>query len=287
MAPVRSLKTFLEMIKFSHSVFALPFALLAMLVAAEGIPRLSVLLWIVVAVVAARTAAMCFNRLADREFDAANPRTKGRALVTGELSGSFATGALVVSASFLFLAAWMLNPLCLLLAAPCLVILLGYSLTKRFTSLSHFALGLSLGIAPIGAWIAVLGRFDLAPILLGLAVVFWVAGFDILYACQDYDHDKGDPRLHSIPKRFGIHGALSLASLCHGAMLILLVCFVLSASPPLGIFFLFGLLGTSLLVVYEHSIVRPSDLSRVNRAFFQANALISLGLLVAGILDVL
>ncbi len=230
---------------------------------------------------------MCFNRLADREFDAGNPRTRGRALVTGELSRSFATGALAISAVVFFLAAGMLNPLCLALAAPCLAILLGYSLTKRFTSLSHFVLGLALGIAPVGAWIAVLGRIDLTPLLLGLAVVFWVAGFDILYACQDYEHDKSDSRLHSIPKRWGIPGALSLAGLCHGAMLILLVVFVVVASPPLGIFFLLGVLGTALLVLYEHSIVRPSDPSRVNRAFFQANALISLGLLAAGALDLL
>lgn len=287
MALFRRLVTFLEMIKFSHSVFALPFALIGMLVAAEGLPPARVILWIIVAVVAARTAAMCFNRLADREFDATNPRTAKRALVTGELSRGFAIGALLFSIAVFLLAAGMLNPLCLILSGPCLLILLGYSLTKRFTALSHFALGLALGIAPSGAWIAVLGRLDSAPVVLGLAVMLWVAGFDILYACQDYEHDRRDPRLHSIPKRLGIVGALSAARLCHGAMLVMLLGFAILAIPPLGTFFLVAVGLTGILIVYEHELVRPNDLSRVNLAFFHANAAISLGLLVATVLDLL
>jgi len=285
MSPLQRTATFLEMIKFSHSVFALPFALIGMLVAAGGFPHPTTLFWIVVAVVAARTAAMCFNRLADREFDATNPRTARRALVTGELSPAFALGALVLSSAVFFVAAAMLNPLCLILAGPCLAVLFGYSLTKRFTHLSHFALGVALGLAPSGAWIAVLGQLDLAPVVLGVAVMLWVAGFDILYACQDYEHDRGDPRLHSIPKRLGIGGALSAARLCHGGMLVALLWFALLATPPLGIAFTLGILGTAAIIVYEHEIVRPDDLSKVNRAFFHANAIISLGLLAVTLMD--
>lgn len=279
-------RSFLEMIKFSHSVFALPFALTSMLIAANGWPGAWTLFWIVVAVVAARTAAMCFNRIADREIDARNPRTRGRALVTGELSPGFAWGALLVSAGVFILAAGILNWLCLMLAAPCLGVLLGYSYTKRFTSLSHVALGVALGLAPVGAWIAVTGSLALLPLVLGASVTLWVAGFDVLYSCQDYEVDRRDRRLHSLPKRLGVASAMLAARRMHGGALAGLVLTWLLAVPVLGIPYLAGIAGMGALLVHEHRLVRPDDLSKLDAAFFTTNGLISVGLFLMAWIDV-
>ena len=278
------LATTLAMIKFSHTLFALPFALLAMVLAAGGWPPWPVVGKILAAMVGARSAAMAHNRLADRAIDAANPRTADRALPAGALSVPFVWSFLAVSAAVFVAAAASLNPLTLALSPVALAILLGYAYTKRFTWLSHFALGLCLAIAPVGAWIAVLGSFALLPALIGLAVLFWTAGFDILYALQDEEFDRR-AGLQSIPARFGTRPALALSALCHAATAgLLFSTWRLSGSGPL--------FGAALLVsvgalVYQHAIVRPGDLSRVNAAFFTANGFVSAVLCAGGVADVL
>lgn len=280
---LKRLGVFLEAIKFSHSVFALPFALISMMVAAGGWPSLWTLFWIVVACVAARTAAMCFNRLVDRRFDAANPRTAKRALVTGELSVEFVVAATGISAVVFFVAAGMLNFTCLVLAPPTLAVLLFYSLTKRFTRLSHFFLGLALGLAPIGAWIAVTGSIALTPLLLAAGVLLWVAGFDILYSCQDFEVDRKSPELHSIPKAMGVAGAMALARKAHGACLALF--FAVWWVAGLGPLFLLGVAAMGALLQYQHRLVSPTDLSRIDAAFFLTNGLIAIGLFGVTVLD--
>ncbi|MBI5154298.1 UbiA family prenyltransferase [Candidatus Poribacteria bacterium] len=282
----RNTRTFLEMIKFSHSVFALPFALISMLVAAKGWPGFGTLLLIVVAVVAARTAAMCFNRIADREFDARNPRTSNRALVTGALSTDFTFAVFLGAVLVFFFAAAMLNFLCLLLAAPCLAVLIGYSYTKRFTDYSHLVLGAALGLAPVGAWIAVTGELAWTPLILGAAVTLWVAGFDILYACQDYEVDLRESELHSMPKRLGLRRAMKLARRVHGGALAGFFLFWWAAAPPLGLPFLLGVAAAGAAMLYEHNLVRPADLSRINAAFFTMNGLISIGLFLIACVDI-
>ncbi len=274
---------FLESIKFSHSVFALPFALVAMLVAAGGIPGFWTLFWIVVAVVAARTAAMSFNRLADVYYDARNPRTAGRPLVTGELTERQHQVALILAAMVFVFAAAMLNRTCLYLSPPVLAILLGYSLTKRFTSYSHYVLGLALGLAPLGAWVAVTESLSLVPVLLSLAVILWVAGFDILYACQDVEVDRAEKDLHSLPKRLGVEEAMTLARRSHAASLLVLFLFWWSAG--LGFLSLLGMLGVGALLLRQHRLVSPRDLGRINAAFFTSNGLISVGFFVLVFLD--
>lgn len=263
----------LEMIKFEHSIFALPFAFTGALLAIreEGfsVPDLaSKLGWIAVAMVAARSAAMTFNRLLDTEIDARNPRTRSRHLPAGLLSRRFAWGFLVVAIAVFLVAAAALNPLCLKLAPAALVVILGYSYTKRFTSLSHLVLGLALGIAPAAAWIAIRGSLDARIVLLTAAVAFWTAGFDIIYACQDYDFDRREG-LFSIPRRLGIGAALKIARGFHlamlGALLALALAFELGPVSLAGI----GLIAA--LLAYEHSLVKPTDLSRVNAAFFTVN----------------
>lgn len=270
------------MIRFSHSVFALPFALIAMLIAARGWPPARVIAWIIAACFFARSAAMAFNRLADQAIDAANPRTASRALPAGLLTRQFVWAfTLVCVAGFIFSAA-MLNHLCLILSPVALLVLLGYSYTKRFTSLSHLVLGLALGLAPLGAWIAVTGGFSAVPLMLCAGVLLWVAGFDIIYACQDYEHDMAAP-LFSIPKALGLRRALHMAAAMHAGAF---ACF-------LSIYFLGGLGGAYLtatlaaggLMAYEHTLVRPDDLRRVNAAFFTVNGMISLGLFAATAAD--
>lgn len=280
---LRRLPVFLESIKFSHSIFALPFALISMLLAAGGMPSVRTFAWIVVACVAARTAAMAFNRIADLRFDARNPRTKTRALVTGALSRDFMFGALVVSSLLFFVAAGMLNPLCLFLAPPTLAVLCFYSLTKRFTRHSHYFLGLALGLAPVGAWIAVRGTIGWTPLLLGLAVLLWVAGFDMLYACQDYEYDRAEAELHSTPKTLGIAGALERARKVHALSLVFFALFWWSSA--LGFFGLFGVVLAALLIRYEHSLLKPTDLSKLNAAFFTANGMVALAMLAMVALD--
>jgi 4-hydroxybenzoate polyprenyltransferase len=258
-----------RMVKLSHSIFALPFALAsATLAAADGGLTWRALGWIVVAMVGARSAAMGFNRLADQVIDARNPRTAGRELPTGRLSRGEVVAFVALSAAALVVAAWQLNPLCLALSPVALAVTFGYSYTKRFTALSHVVLGLSLAIAPVGAWIAVRGRFDLPPVLLGLAVLSWVAGFDIIYSCQDVDFDR-QAGLHSIPARLGIGRALSVARGLHVAAVLVLAC--LFVTVPLHPAYLAGVAAVAALLGYEHSLVREGDLSRVDAAFFTVN----------------
>ena len=276
----------LEMIKFEHTLFALPFAFLGMLLAAEGWPSWRTVFWIVVAMVGARSAAMGFNRLADRTIDAANPRTASRALPAGLLTPGFVLLFVLASAALLVLAAWRLNPLALALAPLALLILFGYSYTKRFTWASHLILGLSLSGAPLGAWIAVRGDVAPTPFLLAGAVLLWVAGFDVLYALQDLDFDRR-AGLFSIPARFGTVRALWLSALFHAAMLALLALLPRVYPPGLGAWYWLGWLGCLALLAYQHWIVRPGDLSRLNAAFFQANALLAVWLFAATAVDVL
>jgi 4-hydroxybenzoate polyprenyltransferase len=263
-----------RMIKFSHSVFALPFALTSMALAAADGVRWTQVGWILVAMVGARSAAMGFNRLADHAIDARNPRTAGRELPRGLLSRAEVWAFVIVSAAALVLAAGMLNRLCLWLSPVALAIVFVYSYTKRFTSLSHLVLGLALAVAPVGAWLAVRGSFDAVPILLGLAVLFWVAGFDTIYACQDVDFDRQEG-LRSLPARLGVRNALRVARVFHGlAVALLLSLYWLAALHPL---YLAGVAGVAALLLYEHSLVRHDDLSRVDMAFFTLNGWISIG----------
>ncbi|MGH9414767.1 MAG: UbiA-like polyprenyltransferase [Terriglobales bacterium] len=278
MSLVASTRRTLEMIKFEHSVFALPFALLGALLAARGWPPWSVLGWIVVAMVGARSAAMTFNRIVDRHLDAANPRTRQRALAAGTLSLAFAWSFLAVSAALFFVAAWQLNPLCLKLSPLALGWVLFYSYTKRFTWLSHWVLGLGLGIAPAAAWIAVRGSLAPRILLLSGAVALWVAGFDLLYACQDVDFDRQHPGLRSVPKAAGVAASLRLAQLCHVLMLGLLVWLLVSSG--LGSLAWLGLIVVAVLLLWEHSLLAPNDLSRMNAAFFTVNGYIGILLLV-------
>ncbi len=260
------------MIKWEHSIFALPFALCGAMLAASGLPTSHQLVWIIVAMLAARSAAMAFNRLADSSIDAANPRTRTRALPAGHLSPAFVATFVLVSCAIFILAASQLNRLTLWLSPVALAVLLLYSYTKRFTRLSHLVLGFALGIAPAAAWIAVRGSLDPRILLLTAAVTFWVAGFDILYACQDFDFDR-DAGLHSIPRHIGIANALWIARAFHALMLLLLIALV--PAFALGKLALIGVAAVMLLLLYEHSLVKPNDLSRLNAAFFTMNGVIS------------
>jgi len=280
----RRLTIVLEAIKFQHSVFALPFALISMLLAADGWPSLYTVFWIVAACVFARSAAMGFNRWADAAIDARNPRTRQRALPAGQLSRPFMLMFVFVNALLFVVAAGMLNTLCLLLAVPTLAVLLVYSFSKRFTSAAHVWLGFALGLAPVGAWIAVRGSLHWIPLVLGAAVTCWVSGFDILYSLQDMEVDRREG-LHSVPARVGIERALSLSSALHAAAWG--GFFLVGWKSPLDGFFDAGLAVAAVLLVWQHRIVRPNDLSRVNAAFFTANGLLSIGLFFAAVVDFL
>lgn len=269
---LRSLKTTLEMIKWEHSIFALPFALSGAMLAANGWPAGRLLFWIVICMITARTAAMAFNRWADADIDAANPRTKMRAIPAGQLSRGFVGLFTALFAGLFIFAAAQINRATLLLSPVALAILLLYSYTKRITRWSHLVLGFALGIAPAAAWIAVRGTLDLRILLLTGAVTLWVGGFDVLYACQDYEHDCNAP-LHSVPKYFGIPGALIVARVMHVAMLGLLLALLVSFG--LGYLALIGVIAVALLLAYEHSLVSPRDLSKMNAAFFVMNGVIS------------
>ncbi len=280
----RSLRTTLEMIKFSHTLFALPFALYSAFLASGGWPAPATLGKILLAMVGARSAAMAHNRLADRRIDAANPRTASRALPSGALSVGFARAFLVASIVLFVAAAASLNRLAFLLSPVALALLLLYSYTKRFTALSHLVLGLCLALAPVGAWIAVSGSVEWLPILLGFVVLFWTAGFDVIYSLQDEEFDRR-AGLRSIPARLGAARALVVSALLHVAMAVLLAAvWRLSGG---GAIFLSGIAATLAALVYQHTIVRPSDLSRVNAAFFTANGFVSVTLCLCGIAQVL
>jgi 4-hydroxybenzoate polyprenyltransferase len=270
-----------RMIKFSHSVFALPFALASAAVAANGRVPWRELPWIVVAMIGARSAAMGFNRLADQSIDARNPRTAGRELPRGLLARREVWLFVTLSALALIGAAAMLNPLCLLLSPVALLVVFGYSYTKRLTSLSHLVLGLALSIAPVGAWLAVRGRFDAAPVVLALAVLAWVAGFDTIYSCQDVDFDRREG-LRSLPALLGIRRALIVSRVLHVAAVILLAA--LYTLAPLHPIYLAGVAAVAALLVYEHSLVSADDLSRVDAAFFTVNGWISVGYFVFTVL---
>ena len=272
MALFRSLKITLEMIKWEHSVFALPFALCGAMLAARGWPGAHQLIWIVVAMVAARSSAMAFNRLADASIDSANPRTRTRALPAGQLTPAFVGTFVLISSAIFVFAAWQLNRLTFWLSPVALAIVLLYSYSKRVTRWSHLVLGFALGVAPAAAWIAVRGSLDPRILLLTAAVTFWVAGFDVLYACQDFDFDRRSG-LHSIPRYTGIKGALWVA---RGFHLIMLACLLaLIAVFGMGRLGLAGVVVVAALLAYEHSLVSADDLSKMNAAFFTMNGVIS------------
>lgn len=273
-SPFSKLKTTLEMIKFEHTLFALPFAFLGAVMAANGLPTWQQILWITVAMVGARSAAMTFNRIVDREIDAKNPRTANRELPSGKLSVEFAWIFLFVSIGIFLLAAYSLNWLTFVLAPVALLSVLGYSYAKRFTALAHLLLGWALAISPTAAWIAVRGAIDSeVPLLLSLFVLMWTAGFDVMYACQDYEFDR-KAGLRSIPARFGIARSLWIARLFHfQAFIVLLLLYLVSG---LGWIALIGVGAVALLLIYQHMLVKASDLSRMNAAFFTTNAFVSI-----------
>jgi 4-hydroxybenzoate polyprenyltransferase len=280
----RRISDTLEMIKVQHSLFALPWAFVAAFYAARGMPPWDKLGWVLLAMVSARCAAMAFNRAVDAKLDADNPRTKMRAIPAGKLSVPFTLAFAVVMVGLLLASAAMLNPLCLKLSPIALIVTLGYSFTKRFTALCHFVLGLSLAAAPIGAWIAIAPERADAPLpyLLGAAVMFWIAGADILYACEDFEFDRAK-RLHSVPAAVGIRRALVISIACHVIAMSALIAVGLTAH--LGPYYFGAVAAIAALLVYEHAIVKPDDLRRVNQAFFHVNAVVSGVILVGALLD--
>jgi 4-hydroxybenzoate polyprenyltransferase len=274
----RNVGTTLEMIKIEHTLFALPFAFLGAVLAARGLPSLIQIVWITVAMVGGRSTAMAFNRIADRDYDARNPRTQMRAIPAGLLSVGFVMVFTICGAALFIFAAAMLNRLALLLSPLALVSVVVYSYTKRWTLLSHLVLGWCLAIAPTGAWIAVRGTIDSpAPLLLSLVVMLWTAGFDVLYACQDFEFDRREG-LHSIPARLGISRSLWIARLLHLGAFAALVA--LYSVTHLGLLAVAGLIATGALLIYQHTLVRANDLSRLNAAFFTTNAFVSVILFV-------
>lgn len=278
-----ALRTTLEMIKIEHSVFALPFALSGAILAQRGVPDAAVLFWIVVAMVGARSSAMAFNRLVDLHYDALNPRTRERALPAGRLRVAQVWVFTVVTAAVMVLAAWRLNPLALTLSPVALLVIWGYSFTKRYTSLCHLFLGAAIGIAPSAAWIAVTGRLEWTAVILSAAVMLWVGGFDVLYALQDEEFDR-QHGLRSLPERLGTAKALGASRVMHAAA----VCLLLDvhASAGMGAYYLLGVGLVTGLLVYEHALVRPGDLSRLNAAFFTVNGYVSIAFFGFTLLDV-
>jgi len=278
----KSIGITLEMIKWEHSFLTLPFGLTGAVIAANGFPAGRQLLWIVVAMIAARSAAMAFNRLVDADIDVSNPRTATRALPAGQLSRLFVVGFVIATSVLLILAARQLNPLAFYLSPVALLIICGYSFTKRFTRWAHLFLGLAMGIAPAAAWVAVRGSLDPRIFIVTTAVMFWGGGFDVLYSCQDYQHDCQE-NLHSIPRHFGIARALTLARFFHVIAFSFFVWMVVAFS--LGKIALAGVVVVGVLLIYEHSLVKANDLSKLNAAFFTTNGLISMLLLLAVTVD--
>jgi len=272
-----------ELVAFPHTLFALPFAFMGMLLGAGGWPTARQFGWIVAAMVGARTAAMSFNRIADRHIDAENPRTRNRPLPSGRMGLGGAVLVLALSCLLFVGAARALGPLCFALSPVALAIVMGYSYTKRFTSMSHVFLGVSLAIAPVGAWIAVNGPMSIVPVLLALAVVCWTAGFDVIYSCQDVAFDRGRG-LRSIPARFGIPAALRISTALHVAMVAALVA--VGAAAGRGAAYYAGVAITTAVLAWEHRIVRPDDLSRVNLAFFTLNGWVSAILFLTTLIDI-
>jgi len=281
---IPKIRIFLDMIKFSHTVFALPFALTGALLAAEGFPGGRQIVWIMLAMVGARTAAMSLNRLIDAEIDARNPRTAGRAIPAGLISGGMTLFFIVISTALMLFSAAMLNPLCLKLSPIALFFLVLYSYCKRFTSLAHVVLGICLAAAPIGAWVAVRGQIEAPSLLLGAVVLFWVAGFDILYALQDREFDKA-AGLHSIPVLLGINGSLWTARIFHLVMMVLLIWLFLVMD--LGSIFMLGILVVAGMLSYEHWLLRHGNLDKLDAAFFNMNGYISVAILLFTGADIL
>ena len=281
---LHKLRTTLDMIKFEHTVFALPFAFIGALLARKGLPTAWQAGWIVAAMVGGRSAAMTFNRIVDLRFDASNPRTSSRALARGTLSMQYAVGFTIVMSALFVFSAWQLNPLCFYLSFPTLAILLSYSYTKRFTSLSHIVLGFAVGCAPLAAWLAVRGEFAWPPILLSAAVMFWVAGFDLIYALQDVEFDR-KAKLFSLPSRYGIKPALRVSTAFHFATVLLLAG--TARLTDLGWIAYGGIAVVAGILYWEHRLVTPQDLSRINVAFFNLNGYISILLLLTFAGDIL
>jgi 4-hydroxybenzoate polyprenyltransferase len=281
--PFRKLAITLEMIKFEHTVFALPFALMGALLASGGMPTFAQMGWILAAMIGARSAAMGFNRIVDLRFDRLNPRTSARALPAGTLSVTFAVTFVLVSSVVFVLAAWRLNPLCFYLSFPALAILFFYSFTKRFTAFSHLFLGAAIGIAPMAAWLAIRGEFAWPPALLSAAVMFWVAGFDIIYALQDVEFDRRSS-LFSLPARFGVAKALTISSAFHALTVLLLV--IAARMVQVGPIAYAGIVAVAGVLFWEHRIVKPDDLSRVNVAFFNLNGYVGILLLLTFATDI-
>ncbi len=277
------LKEFLNMVDFGHTLFGLPFAYLGAFLALPGLPGVRQLWWITVAMIGARTAALCLNRLIDRRIDRANPRTSNWVLAAGRLSVSRIWLAVLICFALLFYAAAQLNPLCLKLAPLAVIILWLYSYTKRFTWWCHLILGIAIGIGPVGGWMAITGTFDWEPFLLGWAVAFWIGGFDTMYACQDIEFDRIN-RLHSIPARFGEKGALIFSAVFHFFTLVFLTLNGIVLN--LGYWYYMGVMIVMLILVYEHWIVRPGDLSRVNLASFKINRYVGLIVFIMTLLDI-
>ena len=270
-------------IKIQHTVFALPFAVMSAFIAAGGLPKTEKLVWIVMCMVGARSAAMAFNLIIDARFDAKNPRTQGRAIPSGQVDESSYWLFLIAFSLVFIFSAGMLNQLTLYLSPLALIIIFFYSLTKRFTVYSHFWLGLAISIAPVGAWVAIREEISFVSLLLGTAVVFWLVGFDILYSCMDVEFDR-ENNLKSIPQRFGVENALRIAFVSHGLM-ILFLAVLLKFVDELGILYSAGVIIVAGLLIYEHSLVRPDDLSKINIAFFNMNGVISIGLMFFVIAD--
>ena len=281
---LKKIKILLEDIKIQHTIFALPFALMSAFIASNGVPPSDKLLWILLAMVGARSSAMSFNRIADVDYDRENPRTKERALPKGRIRKSYYIIFLILSVLLFIFSCIMLNRLALILSPAALLIVFFYSYTKRFTIFSHFFLGLSLSLAPIGAWVAIREEISIVSIVLGLAVIFWLAGLDIIYSCQDVEFDKSHG-LFSFPAKLGIERALRLAALFHVIMMLFL--FSLFFTGNLGLLYVVGIILIAGLLYYEHSIIRPDDLSKVNVAFFNVNGIISIGLMLMTILDII
>ncbi|MBC8414170.1 MAG: UbiA family prenyltransferase [Nitrospira sp.] len=282
MSVLHKLSDYLHLIKFSHSVFALPFAFTAALIAADGIPSMAQIFWITLAMVGGRSGAMGMNRIIDKKIDSLNPRTKDRELPRGVITSGEAFLFTLFSFAVLVLAAYQLNPLCLMLSPVVVLILFSYSYTKRFTWLCHIVLGVTLALAPLGAWIAVRGTFSMEILPLSLAILFWVAGFDALYGLQDLEFDKKHG-LYSIPSRFGVKASLLIAKCLHVATVILLISLI--PVFDLSYFYMTGIAAATGLLIYEHSLLKATDLSRLNMAFFNMNGYISVTVFVFTLLD--
>jgi len=270
-------------IKIQHTIFALPFAIMSAFIAAKGLPQTEKIIWIIVCMVGARSAAMAFNRVLDARFDARNPRTQDRALPAGRVDIRSYWLFLIVSSAIFIFAANMLNSLAFYLSPVALLIVFFYSFTKRFTAYSHFWLGLAIAISPVGAWVAIREEISFSSLILGAAVIFWLVGFDILYSCMDVEFDRSSG-LKSIPQKFGIENALRIAFASHGVMILFLLGLLFFVGQ-LGVLYSIGVVVVAILLFYEHSLVRPDDLSKINIAFFNMNGIISLGLMVFVIID--